>query len=186
MKVRLGQKGQNLLELVLGVGLVAVVAGAVAVVTINSLQNTQFSKNQLQATKLAQESIEKVRTIKDSNFGVCTQQEVASGATVCSYWDDIWATQFGSVSTTPSCIDNQICTFVLRGTCSVRVSGGGSETKPFCLKYSTAKSDLVGGFKGQILIEDEADSQKRVTSRVYWTDSSGEHMSELITILSRL
>lgn len=195
IKLLLNQKGQNILELVLGLGLIAAVAVAISVITVNSLQNSQFSKNQTQATKLAQEIIEKVRTTKNSNFGICTQSQVAQGSTaVCSNWEQMWANEFGTFET--NCETNQTCTYGLCSTdqpcaatfgvsCLTAV-GTGSETQPFCIKHSPGALDLGDGFTGQVFIEDEQASQKRVTVRVYWTDSAGQHMSELVTILSRL
>ncbi len=175
------QSGQSLMELVIGIGLVVVVTGAIAITTIQSLQNTQFSKNQVEATKKAQENIEKVRTIKNANYGVCTQTQVAAlPPIVCSTWDDIWTTTFGSE---PSCSNG--CTFVIQESCNVS-SGGATQAKPICLTYSATRATLPNGFTSQITIEDEAPSQKKVTSRVYWTDTTGEHSSDLVTIMSRL
>lgn len=182
--MKFNQKGQNILELVLGLGLVAAVAVAISVISVNSLQNSQFSKNQSQATKLAQEIIEKVRTVKNSNFGICTQAQAAQGSSaICSNWEQMWANQFGTFES--DCVANQTCTYVLGGSCLTAV-GGGSETSPFCVKHSASAVDLGDGFTGQVFIEDEEASQKRVTVRVYWTDSGGQHMSELVTILSRI
>ncbi len=178
-------KGQSLLELVIGVGLITVIMGAMAVVAINTLRNTQFSKNQTQATKFAQANLELVRTIKNSNFGVCLQTD---GAT-CSRWEDIWAVNFGTA--VPGCTTG--CTFNVQSDVINNVPGncpvtGG--TTPFRLKYS-AVNGISGRFTYQIIIEDEANLQKRVTSRVFWNDStttgaSGtEHSSDLVTILTR-
>lgn len=180
--IRSGTSGQSLMELVIGIGLVTVVAGAIAIVSINGLQNTQFAKNQVQATKLAQESLEKVRTIKNFNYGVCTRSQVELGG-ACSIWTNIWSMQFGEETTCQGCsfalFDNGV------NTCTVNTGTGTTTTTPFCLKYSAARADLGNGFTGQVFIEDEATSQKRITSRVFWTDSSGEHSSDLVTILSR-
>lgn len=176
------QRGQNILELVVGLGLIAVVAVAISVMTVNSLRNSQFSKNQNQATKLAQELIEKVRTVKESNFGLCTQAQVAAGSS-CSTWEEIWGNQFGTIAA--NCITNQSCTYVVGGTCNTSYTGV-AESKPFCLRHSATALDLGDGFTGQVFIEDEQANQKRVTVRVSWTDSSGTHTSELITVLSRI
>jgi hypothetical protein len=152
--------------------LIAIVVGALAVVSINSLKNTQFSKNQALATKFAQDNLERVRTIKNANYGVCGQGESTNN---CSTWNDIWPTQYGSGGTCNG------CKFVIQDSCTVRTG----EVRPFCLVYNQTRADLGDGFTSQITIEDEAASQKKVTSKVYWTDSSGEHSSDLITIFSK-
>lgn len=161
----------------MGVGLVVVVAGAIAITTLQGLQNTQFSKNQVEATKKAQENIERVRTVKNSNFGVCTLAEGGSTATTCSTWEDIWSTSFGLP---PNCTNG--CTFIVDTTgCPVSLG-----TAPVCLEYSATRADLGNGFTAQITLNDEAPNQKRITSKVFWTDTTGEHSSNLVTILSRL
>lgn len=177
------------MELVVGVGLVVVVAGAIAITTIQSLKNTKFSKNQVEATKIAQGNIEKVRTIKNSNFGVCKQSEQPQPGTVCSSWADIWTIAFGKQMTT--CTNG--CTFKIVNGCDIS-NGSTTETKPFCLSYIDPaianRANLGNGFTGVVVIEDESalvfTTQKRVTSRVFWTDSTGEHSSDLVTILSRI
>lgn len=180
-------KGQSLLELVIGMGLISVIIGAIAVVTVNTLMNTQFSKNQVLATRMAQENLEKVRTIKKLSFGVCTKADVTAGPS-CSTWEDIWAATFGTVGA--GCITNATgCTFNLENNCTLY----NGDVKPFCLRYSASRkifvdssSGLPNGFTGQIIIEDETLSQKRVTSKVFWSDPSGEHSSYLVTVMTRI
>lgn len=181
-KSLINQKGQNILELVVGLGLVAVVAVAISVVTVNALKNSQFSKNQSQATKLAQETLEKVRTVRNSNFGVCSEAQMIAGST-CYAWDEIWSNQFGTISN--DCIANGTCTYILDGACDTSF-GIGIESRPFCLKHSETPLDLGGGFSGQVFIEDEQGDQKRVTVRVYWSDTTGQHNSDLVTVISRI
>lgn len=175
-------KGQSLMELVIGLGLISVIIGAIAVVTVNTLMNTQFSKNQVLATRMAQENLEKIRTIKKLNFGVCTKADVDAGGTKCSTWEDIWAATFGTVSS--GCTTSATgCTFNLENNCTL-YSG---EVKSFCLRYSTVRAIDPGGvFSSQVIIEDETVSQKRVTSKVFWLDPSGEHSSYLVTVLTRI
>jgi Tfp pilus assembly protein PilV len=181
------QQGQSLLELVVGIGMVTVVVGAIAVISLSSLRNTQFSKNQIQATKLAQQNIELVRTIKNSNFGVCTQYSQTAGAGTCSTWQDIWNVNFGTYSDTTNTCSGAIpyCTFNIIYSCTALVAAGVTETKPICLNYSATRAATGVNFTSSVIIEDEAAGQKKVTSRVYWTDTTGEHSSNLVTILSK-
>lgn len=171
----MNNRGQTLMELVIGVGLVAVIVGAVAILTVSSLRNTQFSKNQAQATQLAQQNMEKVRTIKNSNFGVCLENELSSG--ICSTWEQIWTTNFGTMSA--GCTTG--CTFELKNSCTV----AGGEVKPLCLSYKAAKTTIGGNFTYQVIVENETVGEKKVTSNVFWTDISGEHSSQLVTVLGK-
>src|SRR5258708_4225759 len=61
------QIGQSLLEVVVLIGLALVIVTGLTVVTINGLKNTQFSQNQAQATRFAQDAVDCVRSIKDTN-----------------------------------------------------------------------------------------------------------------------
>lgn len=169
---RTNSKGQSLLELVIGLGLITIVISALTILTVAGLRNSQFSKNQLQATKLAQEVLEKVRTVKSSNYEVCLAGQGVAG-NPCSYWEDIWSVNFGSL---PSCTTN--CTFVL--------SSCGAPVHP-CLRASAVEGAVgTGSFTGLVTVEDEAVSQKRITSTVYWTDSTGKHSSKIVTIFSKI
>src|SRR5689334_4691422 len=66
------QKGQTLLELVVLVAIVVVVVSSLVFANILTSRNSQFSKNQSQATKLAQEALEKVRTLRDRDGTINT------------------------------------------------------------------------------------------------------------------
>lgn len=178
-------KGQSLLELVVGISLIAAVLTALVVTTTYSLRNTQFSKNQSLATKFAQENLEKVRTIKIANYGVCLNGQ--DPLVNCSTWEeDIWVkNDFGNL---PTCDDlpSPTCTFEFRNAgCTV-----GGETKDPCLIYKTTPSVFPGSptvFTYQIYIENEVpNQQKRITSKVFWTDSTGQHSSDLVTVFSKL
>lgn len=178
-------KGQTLLELVVGMSLIAVVIGALAITTTYSLRNTQFSKNQAQATQFAQENLEKVRTIKSANYGICLNGQ--DPLVNCFAWEDIWIkNDFGNL---PACDDlpAPTCTFELRDNGCTVVTG---DTRPLCLVYKATPSSfsgVSGNFTYQIYIENEVpNEQKRVTSKVFWTDTTGQHSSDLVTVFSKL
>lgn len=61
----LSEKGQSLMELVVVVAVAVVVISALVFATIASLRNASFAQNQLQATKLAQQGLERIRTLRD-------------------------------------------------------------------------------------------------------------------------
>src|SRR5436190_1935218 len=60
-------RGQSLLEIVVTLGLGLIIITGISIVAINGLKNSQFSKNQAVATKLAQEGLERVRQIRSQN-----------------------------------------------------------------------------------------------------------------------
>jgi len=166
------------MELVVGVSLIAVVIGAIAVITTYSLRNSQFSKNQALATKFAQQNLEFVRTIKSANYDVCLANQQPGN---CSSWESIWSTDFGTGTN-----------FVIQKDCTVR-----GTSKTYCLKFNPGNiADTDGVFTKEVIISNEArvtgqppdkdSGQKRVTSRVYWTDTTGQHSSDLVTVFSKI
>ena len=70
-----------------------IVVGALVFAIIASLRNAQFSKNQSQATKLAQEGIEKVRSARDR--GETIGGNFTIGNAVIDSWQDsdLWIQQ---------------------------------------------------------------------------------------------
>ena len=172
------------MELVVGISLITVVIGAIAVITTYSSRNSQFSKNQAQATRLAQENIEKVRTIKTSNYGLCFRD----GS--CSSWEEVWTSGPNYLKFNSEC-GTSACKFsLLQSGCAL----SGSAPPKICLQQLLSTAEPVSipgaiGFTYEILISNEpgvGPTQKRVTSRVYWTDTTGQHSSDLVTVFSKI
>lgn len=165
----LNQKGQSLLEITISLGLILIVVTALTITTVNGIKNSQLSQNQLQATKLAQEGLEKVRQIRELN---CPVRLSDSGSWTEYKWYGfdpllIWDKalgltgkdfRFNTLNETPSC----------------------------ALSESSADSSLNDPkFIRKInLITDTSARTVKVTSSVSWTDFSGDHKTELTTILS--
>lgn len=156
------EKGQTLMELVVVVGVSAIVVGALVFATVASLRNASFSKNQAQATKLAQEGIERVRAGRDRNS---TIYNLRMGNADVSNWqdNDLWINQ-------------------IDGSYNFSVAPDGALTRI----YNSGES--IGPFYRLVILSDDASSatQKTVTVLVSWTDFSGPHQSKLVTILRKL
>ncbi len=167
-KSKLGQTGQTLLELIVVVAVSVIVVGAIVFATIASLRNASFSKNQAQATKLAQEGIEKIRSIRDRDENNKVVFNKGDG-TYTSKFSDLWSIHFGCGASLNNCYFRYVSD-VLRGS------------------ESTIFEDISPSFHRQILIEDQGDGtlQKQVTAIVKWTDFSGPHESRLTTILRKI
>lgn len=60
-------RGQTLMELVIAIGVVAIVASALAAAVTSSLRYGQASRFRSRAVKLAQEGIELARTLRDTS-----------------------------------------------------------------------------------------------------------------------
>ena len=64
----LRKDGQILIEILVALGIIVVVVSTVTIVTTMGLTNGEFSRNQNQATQYAQEGMELLRTIRDSQL----------------------------------------------------------------------------------------------------------------------
>lgn len=76
-------KGQTLIEVLLALGTAVVVLSATVVAVLAALNNAQFSKNQNIATQYAQQGMEVMRNMRNSNWSEFNTL-CAAGA-ICSY-----------------------------------------------------------------------------------------------------
>lgn len=158
------QKGETLLELTMAAGLAVLVISALTITTIIGLRNTQLSQNQTQATKLAQEGLEHVRSIRSRNQTVCLLSGPITWDNLLSSAVQLNKTEFKQdVSTCDATAAN------LAITNSGNPDLSPTPQLPFTRRIYLQKTDA---------------NQITVTAQVSWTDYSGSHHSELITILS--
>ena len=160
------EKGQSLMELVVVIAVVVIVVAALAFATIASLRNANLAKNQAQATKLAQEGLEKIRSLRDRNTESISYTDLAHSA---SKFSDLWAITFKCQDDPQNCYFNFIFD---------RLIG----------KVATSYEDIPPNFQRQVQIEDEGDGtvQKKITVIVRWSDFAGAHESRLTTILRKI
>ena len=165
-------KGQSILEIVILVGAIALIGTGLAALTLISLRNSQFSKNQIQATKLAQEAIDQVKTIKDRDYAVCSSANPATDK-----WSEIWV----------HC--TSACNFTLQKGPATNLnckSSGLNIADPFYLKsYNSTDAAIGTVFSRKIIITDLNNNEEKVEVSVSWSDSSGTHKSDLFTILTK-
>lgn len=180
------QKGQTLIELVVSIAIVLIIITGVTILTIQGIQNSQFSRNQVQATKLAQEGIEKMRTIRDNKFTVCGD---SVGANVVKT-NGLWSTNCGS---------GNACRYLISQTAGL-CGTPGVATTTLWINYtaSTTQTENItlSGvvFKRIVTVTDGQNlagtfsptSVKDVTVTVTWTDSSGTHNSNVSTSLTNI
>lgn len=157
----MNSKGQTLVEVIVASFVGILVVAALTFAVIFSLRNANLAKNQSQATKLAQEGIERVRGLRDRNGAV---DYIRTDGSHTQNFNDLWVISF-------SCPAN--CYFYFSGT---TLMGGTSSND----------ESIAPNFKRQILIEDQAAEQKKITAKVKWSDFAGEHESKLTTILGKL
>lgn len=170
------QQGQSLMELIVVITVVVFVVGALTFATIASLRNAAFAQNQAQATKLAQEGIEKVRSVRDRDSLIRTDIDYSSSSPLrnINKFSELYSVELA----------HAICNTVAGDTpCYFRFDSG------ILTKVTNVDFETTGSLKRQILIGDQTsstDTQKTVTVIVQWTDFSGPHESKLTTILRKL
>lgn len=163
------ESGQSLLEITVALSVAAIAIGALTITTLIGLKNSQFSQNQVQATKYGQEELEIIRSMRDRN--ICIQ----AGPTQY-YWNDsdltktptLWGTIF----------DSQ--TFYLVSN----PSPDACQLTDVLPSPGTGELALANKFKRTASIINISSDQKKFTVYVAWSDSSGTHQSNLETILS--
>lgn len=146
--LRSGQNGQTLLEVLVALGVGIFILTAMTSAILGSLANAQFSKNQNLATLYAQQGMEIVRDIRNTD------------------WSNFYNT-YTSASPTTFCLPK----------------GGTSPNSGSCLP-----ADYIDGFfKREIkFARDALDpiNKIQVTATVSFTDSKGEHKSELVSVFT--
>ncbi len=177
----ISQKGQSLIELVVVIAVILIVVGALVFATIASLRNASFAKNQTQSTKLAQEGLEKIRSLRDRD--TASSINYNDGTHTASKFSELWVVSLSCSNVPPTCpstlstcpVGN--CYFYFNSTNTILT---GNATA------SNLENIVPDNFRRQFFIEDYVDGtkQKKVTSVVSWTDFSGPHESRLTTILS--
>lgn len=160
------EAGQSLIEVIVAMTVGILVVTALTFATIFSLRNASFAKNSAQATKFAQEGIERVRTLRDRDGAV---SYIISASESTTKFSDLWPISF-------SCPSNCYFYFFPAGPSGV-LTGGNNVT---------FESVPLTNFKRQFQIEGAAVDQKKFTVIVQWTDFAGPHESKLTTILRKL
>lgn len=183
--------GQSLVELIVVIAVIVIVAGALVFATIASIRNAQFAKNQAQATKLAQEGLERVKTGRDRNPPNVISNFTLNSATVESWQDpDLWSKIDGNCGNS-ALNPPTYCFFKL-----ISISGAIQNIGVGSFVPSLAEIIPNTPFRRVIILSDSSAScaigvacytvEKIVTSVVTWTDFSGTHESKLTTILRKI
>lgn len=188
------EKGQSLIEVIVASVVGILVVSALTFATIFSLRNANLAKTSSQATKLAQEGIERVRTGRDRN------QCIRALTTTNVYsWDG------NNSSCNPSPPEQPIWDYQITGDCDGPPPSGDGRKCYFSvgsngvLTYigsqipfpTTFAENIQYGsqlFRRVVLLSDDSSyaTQKKVTVVVIWTDFAGSHESRLVTILRKL
>ena len=162
---------QTLLELTIVAGLTIMVISAVSISSVIGLRNSQFAQNQSAATKLAEDGIEKIRSLRGRNWSVCLSS--------------VDSKRWGELYSTPSFNASE----VILKTAPSSICPGITNGQQFLFATSASLPDLSptsdSPFTRRLYLEKLSPNEIKVTSRVTWSDYSGSHNSELVTIFTK-
>lgn len=158
------QNGQSLIEVLVALSVAILVLGALVILVLTSLKNAQFAQNQAKATKYAQETMEKIKSLKDRDelINLTGQPNIT----------------FKTFLTGTSCSSSPCCFNFISGQLtqvSYSISTG-------CLTETLSDSQ----FKRQIIFTTAPAviNPKTLSVKVTWIDATGNHESNLETILA--
>lgn len=187
------EAGQSLIEVIVAITVGILVVTALTFATIFSLRNANFAKNSVQATKLAQEGIEWVRTGRDRNE--CINNLDSSVKSWNGNSSDINCIGTGPIwnYTIKGNSGNCENTTVVGSKCYFKVNYLGALTNIdfAAIAFPTSSAEQIPGsiFRRVVTLSDDAGTyttQKTATVVVQWSDFAGPHESKLTTILRKL
>lgn len=164
------ESGQSLIEVLVVLAVTIIIVVALTMAVLVSLKNAQFAQNQSKATKYAQQSLEKIRNIRDRDEDGEIFFQYSPSDTVIRKFSGLWGV---NMSTRCS------------GKCYFKFDNSGILTST----NENSMENLEGNLARQITLTDEAGfyaTEKKVSVKVKWLDSSGEHESNLETRITPL
>lgn len=181
------QSGQSILEVVVAVTVSILIVAALVFATLFSLRDANFAKNSAQATKLAQEGIEMVRSGRDRNSSISI-----SGVSTVNSWSNtggsVWTYQIRVAGGCDNPSTNGKCYFRIGSNGSLTNTAAGFAATSFPSSLAESVSSASQVFQRIATLSDDASYQvqKTVTVIVRWEDATGAHESRLVTILRKL
>mgnify|MGYP001592910664 CR=1 FL=1 len=173
--------GQTLIEAVVVIAVGIIVVAALVFATIASLRNSGTAKNQAQATKLAQEGLEIVRTSRDRDGAINNLSGVNyCWAASCSGMTPIWSARLSQDICIPA---PSVCYFKITSGDLISLSITGASLPP------PSGGETIGNFTRYVILDDDAlnyPNWKTVTALVTWSDFAGTHESRVSTFLRKL
>ncbi|HUQ85417.1 MAG TPA: Ig-like domain repeat protein [Candidatus Limnocylindrales bacterium] len=134
-------KGQSLIEALLAISVIGIIVSGISVIVTSSLKNVDYGKRQVSATQSAQEGIEILQKIRNSNYSEfqsyngtycldknATSISVPSSCTAMNYDNFIRSV---TIEQSPGCAEN-----VAKATVNVAWSDSKCSSGVFCHKSS--------------------------------------------------
>lgn len=173
--------GQSLVEVLIALVVASIAIGALSISTLTGIKNSQFAKNQHQATQFAQEGVELVRTIRDRD-GKVFELDIAAGKPFSEIWTTYWVK-----STTTGDVNGNVY-FLLNPADQLDSRQPTLTYKAIDLAGSKETLGTAGKqvFHRQVIFKKDSDLPQslKIAVIVSFTDRSGAHESKVETILT--
>lgn len=168
------EKGQSLIEILVVLVVAVIMMIALINIILSGLKNAQFAQNQTKATKLAQDAIDKIRVLRDSNKDGTLSPDGSTYGCFNLLWKNDTASAFYCGADT-----NNYCYYQLNMV----------SPKLTLVSASHSKQSIEDGFGRQIIVNPSANSadntEIKLIVRISWNDSSGEHNSNIESVLTK-
>ncbi len=165
------EKGQTLVEVLVVLAVAAIMIVSLIGLVLISLKNATLAQNQTKATKLSQDAIDKIRILRDDNIkgNLINPYDVT---VFCA--GDLWS------------VANFNCGV---SACYYKLGSNGDDEITLSLMHPVQEpgidNEYLGdGFKRYIEIQPSGNEAKLIV-QVTWSDSSGDHNSNLETIITK-
>jgi len=187
MKNLFGKSGQTLLEVVVTIGISSIIILSIVALGITVQRNATFARTSTQASKLAEEGVELVRSIRDQEGSV-----TGCGGPGCAVWTDLYSIKFVAAGQTFRLNTVNPPTLVLSAVPeSINLTGFTGFSRIVRIRDCVDPSNPANintatcDFRSLIADGGKQDYQewKEVTVTVSWTDSRGLHEAKQITVL---
>ena len=162
---RKNQSGQGIIEIVVVLGLAAILILSLVALSVRSNRSANFSKAEDQAARFSQEGMEYLRNMRDS--GTATVNNL-SGCAPVNNWTCIFPHTF---STGEVARFTSGTTIIFDGTHESFASGGRNFERWVVIRDDVSAADNPCNLGG------DAARIKQFTVAVSWSDTSGVHTS---------
>jgi len=178
----ISNKGALLLEVLTALGIGAILVAALTQLGVKSLRESTISQRRSSLTRLAQQGIEAVRSIRDQNIRgafidtscslvVNPSNDPYADVPTCNEWVDVWRWEYPTPSTFRLSAPNE------------------SLGNTFWVMSSSSDPEILDNISRLVTISEltPADPKiKKVTVKAYFTDGTNTYTSEQTTYLRKL
>lgn len=165
------EKGQSLIEVLVVLVIATMMTVSLIIIILISLKNAQFAQNQTRATKIAQDTIDQIRILRDDNKNGTLSVPLVETACFNRLWDYTARSNFDCRN--------------IRGfsDCYYELNSSGILDRRTSQPDKAVPLTSEPGFSRSIKVTQNSINEIKLAVEISWADSSGGHSSNLETYL---